>query len=288
MESALTEKDAANDDYDYPNWFPHLVPDGVEEPPPMKLVFHHGGGFIAKAKFSYVIREVRVFDWWDVDKLCTWKLLNIPMSIGYMMEDINKLQYCDNDDALETAMKEMHGDRSVQFLSVVLLEKKSVDIYALHPNNGKGLKDHGGVENEEDEKPLGNAVEVDSTSSAETGDENEDGEAEVDEELNPSEVIWDNHDNSDELLTSMVKTGKTIEDEERLRKKIDELDLDVAIEAILYPEKPRRRWKAKEVYLDSSDPCSLSETGSDTDSNDARRHLSRALKAIDDGLPFVE
>ncbi|OMO54399.1 hypothetical protein CCACVL1_27834 [Corchorus capsularis] len=112
MESAETEKDAANDDYDYLNWFPHIVPDIVEEPPPMKLVYHHGGGFIAEPKLSYN-GEVRVFDWFDVDKLCTWRLLNIAMSIGYKMEDIERLQYCDNDDALETGLKELDGDEAV-------------------------------------------------------------------------------------------------------------------------------------------------------------------------------
>ncbi|OMO50686.1 Transposase, MuDR, plant [Corchorus olitorius] len=276
MESAETEKDAANDDYDYLNWFPHIVPNIVEEPPPMELVYHHGGWFIAEPKLSY----------------------------NGEMEDIEKLQYCDNDDALETDLKELDGDKDVQFLSVVLLEKKSVDIYVLHPNNDECLKNHGGAENEEVEERAGNGVDV-STSSEESGDENGEGEDEVDEELNPRVVIWDNDDNNDELLTLRVKTSKAIEDEDRLRKEIDELDLDAVIEDILGLKNPRpirrrgkttanrgflelpkarKRKKAKEVYMDSDDPGSFSDTGSDSDFDNARRLPSSKLQFRPDAL----
>ncbi|OMO70149.1 Transposase, MuDR, plant [Corchorus olitorius] len=316
MENEVTEKKPVNDEYDYLNWFPEIVPDVIEKEPPMKLVYHHGGGFITEPTLRYVNGEVREFDWWDVDKLCSWRFFNIAIDIGYSMEEIEKIQYCDKDDALETGLKDLESDESVQLLSVVLLEKKAIDIYVIHPNNGEGLKKHGGAEMGEGletsrvllpaemqvEKPSRNSVEVDTTSSEESGDENDEEDG-VDEELNPKKLIWDNDDDNGELVTSRVKLSQAIEHEEQLWKEINEVNVDADIEDNPGPEtagpatagptrrvksrankrfpdfpKPRPRRRVEEVYLDSSDPGSFSETGSDSDSDDARRHPSSKFR----------
>ncbi|OMO57259.1 Zinc finger, PMZ-type [Corchorus capsularis] len=250
-ESEVTEKEPVNDEYDYLNWFPEIVHDVVEEEPPMKLVYHHGGGFITEPTLRYVNGEVREFDWWDVDKLCSWRFFNIAMDIGYKME---KIQYCDKDDALETGLKDLESDER-------------------------------------------NSVEVDTTSIEESGDENveEDG---VDEELNSKKLIWDNDDDNGELVTSRVKLSKAIEHEEQLWNEINDVNEDAVIEDNPGLEtagptrraksrankgfsdfpKPRPRRKVEEVYFDSSDLGSFSETGSDTDSDDATRHPSSKLR----------
>ncbi|OMO64509.1 hypothetical protein CCACVL1_21705 [Corchorus capsularis] len=143
------------------------------------------------------------------------------------------------------------------------------------------------------EKPSRNSVEVDTTSSEESGDENveEDG---VDEELNPKELKWDNDDDNGELVTSRVKLSKAIEHEEQLWNEINDVNVDADIEDNPGPEnavpenagpettgpatvgparrvksrankgfsdfpKPRPRRKVEEVYFDSSDPDRLED-----------------------------
>ncbi|OMO51079.1 Transposase, MuDR, plant [Corchorus capsularis] len=215
-----------------------------------QLVYHYGGVFIDSTSLTYVNGKTQVIEWYDPEKLCVWTMLLIAASLEYDANSIKHLRFCPTGVSLDEGLKLLFDDDSTDSLCKHLEEEKLVNVYVELGESGITCDDV--------PLPAGYFEPVDEPVDlvVSSGDENHNSSDEEEtrvleqnkEEANDFVAVNVDY-NSDgggigadpELVCSRNIVQKTLEDEERMRKMLDELEMEDFLEWILCNNKEKKR-----------------------------------------------
>ncbi|OMO49392.1 Transposase, MuDR, plant [Corchorus olitorius] len=237
------------------DWFPEI--DCRSSPVNLtvyQLVYHHGGVFVDSPSLAYVNGKTKVIEWYDPEKLCVWTMLSIAASLGYDANSINHLRFCPIGVSLDEGLKLLFDDASVDLLCKHLEEEKLVNVYLELGESGITCDDvplpTGYFE------PVDEPVDLVVSSGDENHSFSDEEEARVleqnEDEANDFVAVNVDYDSDGggigadpELVCSRNIVQKSLEAEERMRKMLEELEMEDFFEVV--PMQQQRQKKKKKV-----------------------------------------